>query len=222
MLTYKLLWPDCLPDCSVIENFVQNTFQTKWTNDICSNIPTHKFSFLLLTHSFTRTCTGAEGLLQREPSVLDSAFFPGRATCALTLSMEVQLRQPEWVGVGGNWVAMMHKQWRMAKARAHVQMTDKHEERHQCDEIKWCKATWRYWFQRSIVINEQPCSHNHEQTVAGMFFFTIHPLYYLYFLYNLSVVLSVLQLQFWKSWYRMENVNKNKRGVICKCTLTCI
>lgn len=61
---------------------------------------------LLLTRSFTHTCTGAEGLLQRESSVLDSVFFPGRAACVLTLSMEVQLRQPECVGVGENQVAM--------------------------------------------------------------------------------------------------------------------
>lgn len=86
-----------------------------------------RFSFSL-KQSFIHTCTGAEGLLEREPSVLDSAFFPGRAACVLTLSMEVQLRQPEWVGVGENRVAVMHRQWRMEEARTEAQRRDKDED----------------------------------------------------------------------------------------------
>ncbi len=67
-----------------------------------SHTHTHSLSLSLShththTHTHTlrlweaRTCTGAEGLEQRELSLLDSAFFPTLVFCELTLSNEVQL-----------------------------------------------------------------------------------------------------------------------------------
>lgn len=85
-------------------NLLQNCFKMKKKKQKKKHLLQHfnlqVWFSLSLKQSFIHTCTGAEGLLEREPSVLDSAFFPGRAACVLTLSMEVQLRQPEWVGVG--------------------------------------------------------------------------------------------------------------------------
>lgn len=176
LLNYRLLFPFVRPLCYG-KFLTENTCQTKWLNDIGSNN-----YFFTHTYSFTHTCTGAEGLLQREPSVLDSAFFPGRATCMLTLSMEVQLRQPEWMGVGENQVAMMHRQWRMVEARTNTHThaftrRDKDEERHQCGEIKWCKATRGYWqsFQRSKVLAKWKYKNN-EQNVAWSFLLSVLPI----------------------------------------------